>query len=254
MSSAREGAMFGLTRLCAIVGGVSGVVLSSVLFPIVTQAKEDWLIAQAPLPAPEPLAAPNPVIVAPAVPPVPLPRRPVTRTPRTPVRPSQVMPVAPPDGTFRIPARPTRRIPIEPFPMPGDYRRPLPDLPAPPDIRTMPQSSATLLSGISGRVSFTPICSVTAPASTCATRPYTGALKISTTSRDRSFRVTPDAQGTFRVRLAPGLYVIEPDAPNFPIGTGQTFNVVSSMVRQMEFDFQGTLPPLRVDSFNQPAP
>ncbi|MBD2083167.1 hypothetical protein [Leptolyngbya sp. FACHB-17] len=238
MSSARKGAMFGLIRLCAIISGMSGIVLSSALFPIVTQAKEDWLIAQAPLPAPESPAAPSSVIAPPAVPPVPLPRRPVIRTPRRPVRPTQITPAT---RTPRVPARPTRRIPIEPFPMPGDYRRPLPDLPAPPDIRTMPQSGDTMLSGISGRVSFTPICSVTAPASTCATRPYTGALKISTTSRDQFFRVTPDAQGTFRARLAPGLYVIEPDAPNFPIGTGQTFSVISSIVRQVEFNFQGVL-------------
>lgn len=237
--------MFGLTKLCATVGGVSGIVLSSALVPIATQAKEDWLIAQAFLPA-----APTSVGGTPVVPGSPL-GRPALQIPRGLVRPSRIGPTPPTDRTPGIPTRP-RRIPIDPFPMPGEYRRPLPGLPPTPDIRTIPRSSDAMMSGIAGRVSFTPICSVSAPASDCTTRPYTGALKISSASRDRFFRVTPDAQGNFRIRLAPGLYVIEPDAPNFSIGTGQTFSVISSMVRQMEFSFQGT-PPLGINGFNRPS-
>lgn len=220
--------MFGLTKSYAIIIGVSGIVLTGALIPVVTQAQEKWLTAQ---------AAPGVPGVGglPGVPPV---------APDAFNAPSQVGNITPPSAIAPRPRqiRP-RRVPIEPVPMPGDDRRPLPALQASPDIRTMPPSDTSVLSGISGKVIFTPICSVTAPSTTCQARPYTGLLKISTAARDRVVRVGADEQGAFRLKLTPGLYVIEPDASNFQIGTSQTFTVISSVVRQMEFSFQGTLPP-----------
>ncbi|MBW4443466.1 MAG: hypothetical protein KME10_19980 [Plectolyngbya sp. WJT66-NPBG17] len=220
--------MFGLTKSRSIIFGVSGIVLTGAFITLANQAKAQRLIAQAP-PAP-------PITPAVPIPPL-LPD--VFNTPSQigiPAMPSVVTPRAP------RPVRPTRRIPIEPVPMPGEFRPPLPPLQATPDLRTMPGSEASILSGISGIVMFTPICSVTAPASTCVARPYVGTLKISTAARDRVIRLNADEQGSFRLRLAPGMYVVEPDAPNFPIGTGQSVSVVSSVMRQMEFNFQGTAP------------
>lgn len=220
--------MFGLTKSRAIVFGISGIVITGALIPLANQAKAQRLIAQHP-----------PVVpAAPATPAVPVPPPDAFNTPSQVGIPKTPSVLAP--GT---PARRTRRVPIDPVPMPGDVRRPIPDLPAIPDIRKLPASDAATLSGIAGTVIFTPICSVTAPSTTCQPRPYAGALKISNAAHDRVVRVTTDEQGNFRVRLAPGMYMIEPDGSNFQIGTGQTVSVISSIVREMEFNFQGTIPP-----------
>ncbi|MBE9010744.1 hypothetical protein IQ250_11040, partial [Pseudanabaenaceae cyanobacterium LEGE 13415] len=165
-----------------------------------------------------------PLIPESTIPPV----RPSVLTPRTPTRPAIT--------------RPTRRIPIEPVPMPGDRPQPLPPLPEPASVRALPAAPPGV-SGITGTITLTPICSITAPAATCTPRPYVGPIKISTAARDRVIRLVTGETGTFQLRLAPGLYVVEPDGTNFPIGTRQTFSVISSVTRQMEFNFQGTVTP-----------
>ncbi|BAU13626.1 hypothetical protein LEP3755_41660 [Leptolyngbya sp. NIES-3755] len=220
--------MFGLTKSRAIVLGVSGVVLAGALSPLASR-----VIAQVPPPPIEPIpAAPQPP-VTPDVPTTPL----FPITPGVPLRPSVLTPTAPTPSPIR---RPTRRIPIEPVPMPGDRPQALPPLPATPDLRTMPGPSGGL-SGVAGRITLTPICSISAPAAACTPRPYTGMVKISTAARDRVIRLFVGEGGEFRLALAPGMYVVEPDGTNFPIGTRQTFSVVSSVMRQMEFNFQGTV-------------
>lgn len=224
------GLISGLAKSRTLIFGVSGIALTGALVTLAHQAKAQRLIAQATPATP----------TTPATPAMPLLADPFN-TPsrlRIPVAPSVLAP-----RTQPRPVRPTRRIPIEPVPMPGATRPPLPPLPATPDLRTMPSSDAAVLSGIAGKVIFTPICSVTAPAITCAARPYTGALKISTAARDRVIRLTTDEQGSFRLRLAPGMYIVEPDAPNFSIGIGQPVSVISSVMRQVEFNFQGTAIP-----------
>lgn len=235
--------MFGLTKSRATIYGVSGIVLTSALISVITPAREKWLMAQVPP------AAPAPVTPVPFVAPIaPVPVAPLVPAAPDPfTAPSQVGVPAVPSGlapkTRTRPTPPTRRIPIEPVPMPGDVRPPLPALPATPDIRTMPNSDASVLSGIAGKVIITPICSFTAPATSCVARPYAGPIKIYTAARDRVYRTFADDQGAFRLRLLPGQYVVEPDSPNFPIGTTQTFSVISSVVRQMEFNFQTATPP-----------
>ena len=233
---------FGITKPQAIIAGVVGIVLASALIPVATQAKEKWLSAQA-APTPATPGIPGATPTAPDA----------FNSPSqigTPTTPSAVAPVRP----RRTLPRP-RRIPIEPVPLPGDTQQPLPELKKTLDIRNLPASDAGVISGISGKVAITPICSVTAPSSTCLVRPYTGGLKISTAARDRVIRLSADDQGAFRLRLTPGIYVIEPDSPNFPIGSGQTFAVVSSVMRQMDFNFQGTIAPGKVapDTATRPA-
>ncbi len=231
--------MFGLTKSRAIVFGISGIVVTGGLIALANQAKAQRLIAQLPHAAPAAPVTP----VAPLLPDpfntrsqVGIPTTPSVLAPRTPARA----------------VRPTRRIPIEPVPMPGDVRPPIPALPAIPDIRRLPASDAATLSGITGTVILTPICSITAPSLTCQPRPYNGTLKVYNAARDRVVRVATGEQGTFRVRLTPGMYVIEPDDPNFPIGTGQTVSVVSSVMRQMELNFQGAVPQAAIQQGARP--
>lgn len=222
--------MFGLTKSRAIVLSVSGVILAGVLTPLASR-----VIAQVPPPPLDPIPGQAPLPVTPEV----VPAAPIVpRATPLPVRPSVLIPT--PRPTAPAIRRPVRRIPIEPVPMPGDRPQPLPALPATPDIRTMPGSAASLSSGISGRITLTPICSISAPAASCTPRPFAGFVKISTAARDRVIRLYVGEGGTFQIRLTPGQYVVEPEGANFPIGTRQTFTVISSVMRQMEFNFQGT--------------
>jgi hypothetical protein len=232
--------MFGLTKISftksrKIALAVGGVFATGAMIAIATQAKAQFRLSQVmPAPAPETpdaFAAPS-QLGLPGAPPA------LLTAPPTPARP----------------ARRTRRIPIDPVPMPGDARAPLPELSKPLDIRTITGTAPTPISGISGKVMFTPICPVTAPSASCRIRPYAGPLKITPVARDRVTRLTTDPEGLFQISLAPGMYVIEPDSPDFPIGTGQTVTVIPNVRRQMEFNFQGnpaaaavgaTLPPLR---------
>ncbi|MCU0547870.1 MAG: hypothetical protein MUC48_00850 [Leptolyngbya sp. Prado105] len=235
---------FNLTKSRKIALGVAGVALSGVIIAIATQAKAQFRISQiapvAPVAAPDAFAAPSQIGI---------PGAPPARTPTTPAGTRR------PSSRFALP----RRIPIDPVPMPGDFRTPLPDLPRSPDIRTITGTQPTPISGISARVTLTPICPVTASSASCRIRPYTGPLKITSASRSRVIRLNSDINGFFQVRLEPGMYVIEPDSPNFPIGTSQTVTIINNVIRQMELNFQGspevgapippptgaTLPPLR---------
>jgi hypothetical protein len=232
---------FNFTKSRKIALGVAGIVATGAIIAIATQARAQFQIAQfVPPVAPEVPAAPP----APAVP------GPFTA-------PSQIgVPAAPPAVPPRPSIRRPRRVPIEPVPMPGDVRAPLPALPAPLDIRTIPGTQTTPISGISGKVMLTPVCPVTAPSASCQIRPYTGALRITSVARDRVIRLATDEFGQFQLRLIPGMYVVEPDSPIFPIGTRQTITVINNVIRQTEFNFQGnpvapapapvgvTLPPL----------
>jgi hypothetical protein len=238
---------FGFTKSQKIALAVAGVVLSGAA--IATQARAQFR-AQGQLAqglAPDPNASPNPFAAPSQI-----------GVPGQIGAPGQVgTPNVPPVRTRRTPVRRgigVRRVPIEPVPMPGDRPRPLPALPAAPDIRNIPGTPTTPISGISGRVNLTPICSVTAPSSSCTVRPYVGTLKISNISRSQIIRAATDPTGTFQVRLEPGMYVVEPDSTNFPLGTSQTITVVANVMRQAEFNFQGTIAPAPVGVTLPPLP
>jgi hypothetical protein len=74
-------------------------------------------------------------------------------------------------------------------------------------------------------------------------RPYQGQVKIMPTSRDRTFRLSTDEQGQFQARLGPGVYIVQPDSTDFPVGTSQTITVVEGMMRTIRMDFQGYVRP-----------
>lgn len=109
------------------------------------------------------------------------------------------------------PPRPVQPIPIiiTPAPEPSPTPAPTPN-PAPIPNPTTPPPSASLDSGITGRVSIGPTCPVERipPDPQCADKPYAALLNISITDGTLVTQVQAGSDGTFKVTLAPGEYVI----------------------------------------------
>jgi hypothetical protein len=73
-------------------------------------------------------------------------------------------------------------------------------------------SAAVSSSGISGRVVAGPICPVerVPPDPSCAPHPLSATLRIHARGRRTGVLVHSGTDGRFRVRLAPGTYVVQP--------------------------------------------
>ena len=87
--------------------------------------------------------------------------------------------------------------------------------------------SATTLVSIHGVASAGPVCPVERPGeSACAPRPVPGAtIVVTTPSGAEVARTTTAADGTFTVDLAPGAYVLVPQAVDGLMGTAPSIQV-----------------------------
>jgi hypothetical protein len=91
-------------------------------------------------------------------------------------------------------------------------------------------------SGIVGQVIIGPTCPVEMPGLDCADKPYQATLTVLTPSGNKVNRFTTEADGTFRVNLAPGDYILHPESPGdmgLPYGTEQAFTVVPGQFAQL---------------------
>ena len=77
-------------------------------------------------------------------------------------------------------------------------------------------------SGMYGRVTIGPICPVARAGEACPDRPYQATLKILTASGNTVARIVTNADGTFRITLLPGNYILRPETPqNQPLSRAQ---------------------------------
>ncbi len=90
----------------------------------------------------------------------------------------------------------------------------------------MPAPAATD-SGIYGQVTVGPTCPVQQVNNPCPDKPYQATLTVlTTTDHSKVIQFQTDANGNFRVALAPGEYILHPESPNFlPRGRDQNFTV-----------------------------
>ena len=94
--------------------------------------------------------------------------------------------------------------------------------------------------GIEGQVLIGPVCPVVQMGQECPDQPYQAVLVIQTTAGRQVTRITTDAEGKFRLALAPGTYVLHPRTPQnspMPFATDQTFNVVNGHFTQITIVF-----------------
>ena len=81
-------------------------------------------------------------------------------------------------------------------------------------------------SGIEGQVLIGPMCPVTQQGQECPDQPYQATLTIQSRNGLQIMQFQTDEQGNFRVALAPGEYILNPESPNgIPYAGDQTFIV-----------------------------
>jgi hypothetical protein len=91
-------------------------------------------------------------------------------------------------------------------------------------------------SGIYGRVTIGPTCPVVQISDPCPDRPYQATLTVLTAAGH--FTVTQfrtDADGYFRVGLAPGAYILHPESPGvMPHAVDIPFNVAAQAYTRLD--------------------
>jgi len=76
-------------------------------------------------------------------------------------------------------------------------------------------TSTSVDSGIDGQVTIGPTCPVVQINNPCPDKPYQATLTVLTASNHRKIiQFKTDANGYFRIALAPGDYILHPESPN----------------------------------------
>ena len=102
-----------------------------------------------------------------------------------------------------------------------------------------PQASSSD-SGIYGQVVIGPTCPVERPGLDCADRPYQATLSVLTPAGKRVARFTTAQDGTFRINIAPGDYILHPETPQgqtLPVAPEQPFTVESGKFTQLAVSY-----------------
>jgi hypothetical protein len=91
--------------------------------------------------------------------------------------------------------------------------------------------------GIEGQVLIGPICPVVQEGKECPDKPYQATLTILDSSGTRKIaRFQTDAEGWFRLPLAPGNYILYPETPDnmaLPFAPEQNFTVTEGRFTQI---------------------
>jgi hypothetical protein len=78
-------------------------------------------------------------------------------------------------------------------------------------------------SGIEGQVFVGPMCPVMREGEECPDHPYQALLTVTSPKGDRIVQIQTDEDGSFRIPLRPGEYILHPETPNvLPFAGEQT--------------------------------
>jgi hypothetical protein len=84
-------------------------------------------------------------------------------------------------------------------------------------------------SGVSGQALMGPMCPVMFEGQDCPDRPFQATLTVLDRSGKQLVQFQTDEDGAFRVPLAPGEYILQPETPEgmpYPFGDRQDFSVL----------------------------
>ena len=91
--------------------------------------------------------------------------------------------------------------------------------------------TATIDSGIEGRVWIGPTCPVVQIDNPCPDKPYQASLTVLTPNGKKIASFQTEADGTFHLSLAQGEYVLRPESPGgIPHAPEQTFSVLPGQI------------------------
>lgn len=93
-------------------------------------------------------------------------------------------------------------------------------------------------SGIEGQVLIGPMCPVVQVGQECPDQPYQATLTVNSPNGRKIVQVQADAQGRFKIPLAPGDYILHPESPNgIPSASEQSFRVQAGIFTQMVVNY-----------------
>ena len=93
-------------------------------------------------------------------------------------------------------------------------------------------------SGIQGQVLIGPMCPVGQADQECPDQPYQATLTVNSPNGTRIVQIQADAQGRFKIPLAPGDYILHPESPNgIPSASEQSFRVEAGKFTQMVVNY-----------------
>lgn len=93
-------------------------------------------------------------------------------------------------------------------------------------------------SGIEGRVLIGPMCPVVREGEECPDQPYQADLTVTDPGGRVVVRFQTEVDGTFRVPLAPGDYILRPESPNvMPFAPEQPFSVLPGRFTQITVSY-----------------
>jgi len=89
-------------------------------------------------------------------------------------------------------------------------------------------------SGVEGQVFIGPMCPVVQAGQECPDQPYQAVLTVNSPKGERIVQVQTEEDGTFKIPLPPGEYVLHPESPNvMPFASEQTFIVEAGKFTQV---------------------
>jgi len=93
-------------------------------------------------------------------------------------------------------------------------------------------------SGIEGQVLIGPMCPVVQVGQECPDQPYQATLTVNGPDGRKIVQFQSDAQGRFKIPLAPGDYILHPESPNgIPSAGEQSFRVEAGKFTQMVVNY-----------------
>jgi hypothetical protein len=89
-------------------------------------------------------------------------------------------------------------------------------------------------SGVEGQVFIGPMCPVVQEGQECPDKPFQAVLTVNSPTGERIVQVQTGEDGTFKIPLAPGEYILHPESPNaLPFASEQAFTVEEGQFTQI---------------------
>jgi hypothetical protein len=93
-------------------------------------------------------------------------------------------------------------------------------------------------SGVEGQVFVGPMCPVVQEGQECPDQPYQATLTVNSPTGERIVQVQTEADGTFRIPLPPGEYILHPESPNvMPVASEQAFTVEEGRYTELTVNY-----------------
>jgi len=101
-------------------------------------------------------------------------------------------------------------------------------------LSTCSMDAAPADSGIEGQVLIGPMCPVVQMGQECPDQAYQATLTVNSPNGRKIVQVQSNAQGRFKIPLAPGDYILHPESPNgIPFASEQSFRVGAGKFTQI---------------------